>query len=194
MITASSYDRERLLLISKDRFSGRNATPLLLMETAILHRFLKLSDAYCLLVQNHNIESAQQLLRLLMDCVMRLFIINVVDDPNDLCRQIIQEKMQMSRIDTTISWSRNKVSRLSDKNILKLMEESGMFVGMGNLYGDLSALIHTSYYHIAHLVSDAEGEFCIGGDKCSNYAPVVESSNSDFLLIQDMFYKVLLLS
>lgn len=191
----TNYDKIRLIRLAQDHFLGRNMSAYLAMELSILHRFLKLSDAYCLLRENDNIESAQQLLRMMLDCIMRLIAINIVDDPEGLCRQIIIDRKQFDNIEVTVpGYKEGKKVFLKEKTLLEIIVCFQFIKGVRALYERLCGLIHTSYYHVAHLVADNTEEFVIGGSRCAGYDPIVESSDSDFYFLQDTFYNALKLS
>lgn len=187
-----AYDREKIISTAQERLEGLPATPLLVFNTSIIHRFIKLSDAFCLLVEEGNVESAQQLLRLMLDCIMKLFAVNAIEDPNTLCEKVIFGRCQFSDVPVTaLLKTKVPVTRLYDSDILSLMKESGWFPGIGEFYGKLSSLIHASYYHAIHLIAENPKEFRIGGNGASSFEALLRDAVEDFNRIQSTFIRLL---
>ena len=187
----TAYDRMALLEAFKNQIDGRDLSPVLVFETSLTHRFVKLSEAFCQLMEDKNIESAQHLLRPLFDCIMYLFVVNAVDDPDTLCRKAIDANIQLSDIMVTAAFYNNgKEFGLKERNIIRMMDNSGLFKGMETFYGKLSAQLHTSFYHILHLYANGAGIIRIGGDVAASYKPLVEDTLEDFDLIQSMYFKM----
>lgn len=180
-----------LLEAFRNQVDGRDLSPVLVFETSLTHRFVKLSEAFCQLMEGKNIEAAQHLLRPLFDCIMYLFVVNVVDDPDTLCRKAIDANIQLRDLKVTVRGYNNGAEfGLKEGRILELMDTSGLFKGMRTFYGKLSAKLHTSFYHILHLYSQAPDIIRIGGDSAASYLPMVEDTLEDFDLIQSMYFKM----
>ena len=180
-----------LLEAFKNQIDGRDLSPVLVFETSLTHRFVKLSEAFCQLMEDKNIESAQHLLRPLFDCIMYLFVVNAVDDPDTLCRKAIDANIQLSDLKVTAGRYNTGVSfELKERKIIDMMDKSGLFRGMGTFYGKLSAQLHTSFYHILHLYAKGPESIRIGGDVAADYKPLVEDTINDFDLIQSMYFKM----
>lgn len=153
---------------------------LMIANCAIVHRFVKLSDAFCLLLKNDNLETAHQLLRLLLDCQMKLFVINTSEKPYELCDSLLNF-IEMNKLE-------ERGIKLTDHAIIQLMVESGWYKGVDEMYKDLSRAIHYSYKHIIHLIGDMKNnEMCIGGSLLMEFTPLLDKSLSDFKLLQSWF-------
>ena len=182
------YDRERLILLLKERFEDRNITPYNITLWTLSHRFLKLSDAFCLLSNSGNILSAQHLLRPMFDCIMRLFAVSYFDEYN--ISERIMEGAKLSKIKVPNLWpekfGKAKEVSLTDANIRELMQRTGLYKGIDIFYQNTSEYIHFSQQHYYDLFR-SEDSFTIGGVDTVLHEPLIKEAVSDFNFLQRAF-------
>lgn len=183
------YNREEILSLLEERFSGRNLTTYNVAMLTLSHRFLKLSDAFCLLSNSGNILSAQHLLRPMFDCIMRLFTFSLLDEYYNISERVMHGE-KFSKIKVTNIWpelfKNKKEISLSDMNIRRIMQGTGYYKGIDNFYNNTSEYIHFSLKHYYDLVRSVDS-FRIGGADTVLHEPIVKEAVFDFNFLQNAF-------
>lgn len=192
-MSSVEYDRGKILLLLKERFDRSKLTPYNITVWTLTHRFIKLSDGFCLLSNSGNILAALHLLRPMFDCIMRLFAIQLSDDAHDISEAFLYGDA-MSDVKIKNRWPTrfgdDEEIRLLDNRVLWLMDHSGWYRNMDSFYKKASKYIHFSQLHYASLFRNVES-FSIGGYDTELSEPIIKDAVEDFNFLQDTFINTL---
>lgn len=107
---------------------------------SVLKRSLSLVSSYCILINNENILSAIPLIRLQIDSLIRLSLLNLYPNHRELIINTLDGKQLK---DFKIG-----KQKITEKFILDHLEK--IYPNIKNIYYDTSGYIHFSYKHIIH--------------------------------------------
>lgn len=132
-----------------------------------IHRSIKLNEAFLLLVENDNYDSAVPLLRLLLDSSLRIHALSMVKDPEMTAREVLGGKsLNKIRFNGKIT--------LKDSELLKDIESH--IPGIDKCYKSLSSFIHLSDTHF--LTMFTQNKISIGGNSLGDNTDIRNQINT----------------